>query len=180
MADIPIDITVTAASNETGGATFSMSGPNVNGDQIEFNKDKINGMKKKEHFIVLFTLVDNSGLNLRYVKPKENSMWARVVQNVIGNLCPPQGQTPHQFRATGVTDNTLTVRNKDDDRELIMFALNFIPHGGNDSDPSQYVQYDPIGDNRNGGLASYSVTLVVAIIVVVALVGAVAAFTDFL
>jgi hypothetical protein len=180
MADIPVAIMVTAAPDGAGGATFTMSGPDVNGDQIEFNKDKINGMKKKEHFLVTFTLLDNSGLNLRFVKPKEDSMWAKIVQGVTGNSCPTQGTTPHQFRATDRTDTTLTVKNKDDDKEYIMFALNFIPQGGNDSDPSQYVQYDPIGDNRNGGLPFLSAAVVITIIVVVAAVGAVAAFTDLL
>lgn len=155
MADVDRDITVTARLVE-GEVVFSMNGNGVGGpenEEIEFDKNKSNGMKKKDRFLVRFNLDDQTGWDLRYVKPKERAMWAKVVSKV-DDPCPKQGDKLGQFKAVQRIDDALIVRNNDDDQELIKFALNFIRDDGDDKDPSQYVQYDPIGDNRNGGVGT--------------------------
>lgn len=153
MSDVSRDITVTA-SLVGGDFQFTMSGSGVGGpadDLIEFNKDSHKGMKKSDRFLVRFNLDDQTGQNLRFVKHKENAMWAKVVQDV-NDPCPQQGDHLNQFKADQVIDDALVVKNRDDDRELIKFALNFIRKGGDDRNPAEYVQYDPIGENKNGGI----------------------------
>lgn len=174
MADVPRNINVTAKL-VGGKVEFSMSGDGVsgtNGDQILFNKDHTKDMKKSDHYVVTFTLIDETNLELRYVKPKKESMWVKIVQDPDDPTCPAPQSDLSQFKADDVTDTVLTVRNKDDDKEFLKFALNFIPKNGNDNDPSQYVQYDPIGDNQNGGIVKNNAVVVVAVIVIVVVAAA--------
>ena len=181
MADVPRNIDVTANLVD-GKVKFSMSGNGVGGEQIQFNKDNTPNMKKNEHYIVTFTLIDNTGLELRYVQwpnnsPEDGAMWVKVVTDPSDPTCPAPNSHLQQFKAKDVKDTVLTVKNKDDDIEYLKFALNFIPKNGNDSNPAQYVQYDPIGDNRNGGIVKSNVAVVIAVVVIVV---AAAAATKFL
>ena len=124
MAHVDRDITVTAQPDDKGGTTFTMSGEGVSGDgasgfQVEFDKGKTNGMKKTQHYAVKFTLVDKSGLNLRFVTPEINAMWAKVVPGLTGNSCPPANINPlKQFAAYDVSDTELFVLNKDKDKNI--------------------------------------------------------------
>lgn len=171
MADVPRNIDVTAET-VNGKVEFTMSGNGVGGEQIVFNKNDTPNMKKHDRYLVTFTLIDKTNLQLRYVqwptnKPEDGAMWAKVVTDPSDPSCPAPNSHLQQFKATNVTNTVLTVKNKDDDIEYFKFALNFIPKNGDDSKPNEYVQYDPIGDNRNGGLENKVSPVVAAAIVVV-------------
>jgi len=167
MADVPRNVNVVAELGEKGSVSFSMTGAGVSGEKIEFDKNTTNGMKKSEHYLVAFTLDDNTGLGLRYVRPKDDAMWVKVVADPDDPTCPAPHLNLPQFKAINCTDTVLTVRNKDEIREYLKFALNFIRSNGNDKNPAEYVQYDPIGDNRNGGVTTRSNPVLLAVIVVV-------------
>lgn len=164
MAKDKRNITVTAdPSPDLLGATFGMA-PGANDLEFDKTKDKI---KKKDHYTVKFTLVDNSGLNLRFVKPMENAMWVKLIPDAATVDCPTSACSLPSFYATSVTDTVLTVCNTDMAPEYLSFTLNFIRAGGNDANSAEYVPFDPIVTNKNGG-DNMQANIVVAAVVVVA------------
>lgn len=177
MSDVRRNINVTAQT-VNGKVEFTMSGNGVGGEQIVFNKNDTPNMKKNDRYDVTFTLIDETDLELRFVQwptnsPEDGAMWVKVVTDPSDPTCPAPNSHLQQFKATDVTDTVLTVKNKDNDIEYLKFALNFVPKNGNDSNPGEYVQYDPIGDNQNGGLQNkFSPVLAAVIIVGVITVGA--------
>ena len=174
MPDVDRNVNVTAELIG-GNVTFSMNGIGVGGELIDFNKDNTPNMKKREHYIVTFTLIDNTGLELRYVQwpaksPEDGAMWVKVVTDPNDPTCPAPNSHLHQFKAISVTNSVLTVRNKDMNEEYLKFALNFIKKDGNDNNPAEYIQYDPIGDNKNGGIAKNNTPAVVAVVAAVVII----------
>jgi len=172
MANKTRKITVTAApSPDLLGATFAMA---AGANDLEFDKGK-DKIKKKDHYMVEFTLVDNSGLGLRFVKPKENAMWVKTIANPAVKDCPTSACGLPGFSPVSVTDTVLKVLNTDMDSEYLSFTLNFIRAGGNDANSAEYLPYDPIVTNKNGGGNMDAGPVVIAVVVVAVAVVAVAA-----
>ena len=168
MADKLREITIVATVNDSKPHGIGFEKQNKGGGEADltFNKDK-DGMTKSHHYRLVFTLINGEGANLRFVDDRDNAMWAIKSPGPADPPCPKAPSTAQGFFATQVSATELTVRNNDHDQSRIAFTLNFIKPGGNDHDPTDYVPYDPIVINQNGGVKrSYTAALVVVVTVV--------------
>lgn len=128
----------------------------VNNGQVEtcrlvFNKWTAK-MKKKDHFLIQYILIDRTGLNLRFPDNIHEAFWVHPADKE-NPVCPEQAcnaemlaQVSQEVKALAVIgDDTLLVLNKDSNVEWYSFVLNFI------GDDGSTARWDPIKDNQNGG-----------------------------
>lgn len=177
MADKDRAITIKAEPDgNPNGVKFGMFYEGVGTDNLEFSKDK-DGMKKSEHYKLTLTLNDTSGLNLRFVSKRADAMWVHKIADPSSYQCPPPNSHLDGFAATHVTDTEITIQNKDEDVEFLAFALNFVKDGDDDKNPANYIQYDPIVTNKNGGTNMEAKVVVIAAVVAVVAIAALVALT---
>lgn len=124
------------------GVKFELNSAIGSGDKLTF---KNNG---KDGFKIRFQIVDDDQTGYLFPDDEDAAMWARPV-NAITDPCPTTAEYWPTFYATGVTDSnkTLKVTNSNDRPQLFKFTLLFT------KTPDQNgpcIQFDPIGDNRNG------------------------------
>ncbi len=148
------DIALTATIDQQGGLTFSATSnglgqSNNNGvDKFVFRKDK-NNMFKSDCYLIQFTLDDQTGIHLRFPPSASDALWACVAADPTNpaascpNVAPPNPSNQMLGLAV-LNDHCLLAVNKDGTSEMLAFALNF------DSDVGP-AQWDPIGDNQDGG-----------------------------
>ena len=127
-------------------------------EKLIFNKndDDINGkkMKKEDYYLIEFTLVDQSGLSLSFAPGLKEVLWVRFgPESVPPPPCPTEACYSDEFYAVSVDQNgkKLTVHNEDSQKAEFSFTLRFLPEGADPTDPSNYVDYDPVGSNQIGG-----------------------------
>jgi hypothetical protein len=121
--------------------------------KLEFDKTK-DKMKKDEDYEVQFSLNDTTGLKLTFAPSLDDALWVSAGDPVNDPPCPTSQCKNDQFRATGLSTDkmTLTVLNRDDNVEKIAFTMRFLPDKADPKDPKAYVEYDPISDNKDGGI----------------------------
>lgn len=151
-------VSVVAARDADGQVQFTPDGEvwNHSGGVFRFHKDH-HGMKKHDYHLVEFMLTDETGDGLRFPHSPHDAMWVAAVDDPANPVCPDQNtQSDYEvLEPICVCDEgqRLIVRNHNPREEQWAFTLNFVKAGANDSDASQYVSWDPITDNRNGGAA---------------------------
>ena len=170
-----INIVATADASAPHGVSFAMEENGVNVTTLLFDKtaDK---MKKWDEYHVHFHLVNQPGVDLWFTDNLDNAMWAYSDTAAPPPCPPPPGSSmKNEFDVINLDKDqmTLNVRNKDTNREWLTFCFNFLPNGQKD-DPTQYVPYDPIGQNTDGGSRFSSATLITAAVAAVAVVAVVA------
>ncbi|MEO7364839.1 MAG: hypothetical protein ABIW03_00800 [Sphingomicrobium sp.] len=143
-------VTVEASKDSNGKITFEMLEKGKKTGTLTFDKDK-DKMKKKDNYDIHFDLVNQDGLNLEFLQDSQNVqnvMWVAKGTATAPPACPPSQTSDPEFTVTSVTASTLDVTNTDQDQCMYKFALNFIDTGnGNKAE-----QFDPIYDNKNGGI----------------------------
>lgn len=132
----------------TGGGDFEMV---ENGNQTQtlvFDKthDRIDGkkMKKDQSYKIEFTLDENGPY--KFVDDEDDVMWVAKGDEKAPPACPTSSCGDPEFEVLSVSDYELKIRNKDSDKCMFKFVINMVDANGNT------VRYDPIYDNRNGGL----------------------------
>jgi hypothetical protein len=174
--DIKVDIFAEPDSNSSSGYSFSMTKGGKGASTLVFDKNE-HGMKKSEHFKIAFKLHNTKGANLRFSKLADQVMWAMATEGPTGQCPPPQSAFPGFYvdPATYIQDDLLTVVNEDMDVQAFSYCLNFVPVGTVEGPDTVYVPYDPIGENRNGGVTRGFTTYLASPAVAVAAVVAIAA-----
>lgn len=153
-----VDIYVEPDSASANGYKFWMEEDKVETSKLVFNKDT-DKMKKSEDYKVEFKLHNQKGAKLCFSKDKSMVMWAMAATGAPSNACPPPNSTYPEFYvdpATFIEDRLLTVINEDKTVEDVAFALNFLEEGEKDGPNANYICYDPIASNQNGGTGTRS------------------------
>jgi hypothetical protein len=132
-----------------GGDQFEMVENGCPTQTLVFEKthDRIDGkkMKKSDHYSITFFL-DEAG-PFRFADGKRSVMWINKGTETHLPECPTcETHQPGEFVVTDRSDHSITVRNNDSDKCLYKFVLNLVDRNGNP------VAYDPISENRNGGI----------------------------
>jgi hypothetical protein len=121
---------------------------------LRFHKDR-HGLRKLDFHLIEFVLADETGEGLRFPDIPHDAMW--VAKAGIGAQAPcPTRDTASDYEVLDpicVSDDgqRLIVRNNNPRREQWAFTLNFVMAGRDADDPDNYVSWDPIIDNHNGG-----------------------------
>jgi hypothetical protein len=134
-----------------------------NGEQkslLVFNKDKekINGqpMKKKDYFLIEFTLDDQTtDGNLQVPANPMEAFWVCTPRQADPPSCPECASYDGEIFAVAADPDrgVLLIRNEDMTNYQFHFNMRFLPIGADPNVPSNYVAYDPIGQNDNGGVS---------------------------
>ena len=117
-----------------------------------FHKDKFSGMRKKDHHLVHFTLVDDqTTTGIRFPEDPKHAMW--VVNEA---RCPGPTDTCEYdvMRPLAVIDeDTLLAVNFNETKgQQFGFTLNFVrTNCSDDTNTANFVSWDPGGTNQNGG-----------------------------
>lgn len=156
--DKSIDIIVRPNPTPTGPKDqylFSMDEGKGDTNELTFNKTK-DGMKSNDVYSIKFKLKNKDGAALRFSKDPSKVLWAKPVASKTdacpNNDCFMDGVF-YVDPNSSIKDEELTVINTDPAVQLFKFAFNFLPPGKSDPLPnSDYVYYDPIGNNENGGI----------------------------
>lgn len=120
---------------------------------LHFHKDR-HGMSKEDYHLVEFVLDDRTGERLHFPSTPHDAMW--VIRAEHGeDTCPDKNSVSDYevIEPICVCDegNRLIVRNHNPKVERWAFSLNFVKAGADESDADQYVRWDPIIQNQNGG-----------------------------
>jgi hypothetical protein len=127
--------------------------------ELTFNKDNddisADRMRKVDHYLIDFRLHDKTGRNLRFAPKLEDAMWVATGTADCAPECPQSPCYSKEFFAVDLRDNgkSLIVCNEDQTPALLRWSFRFLPHGADPSNPKNYVEYDPIIRNQNGGVA---------------------------
>jgi hypothetical protein len=126
--------------------------PSVTGagkDKFRFNKNS-NNMKKTDVYLVQYVLTNAAAFNLKFPQNPDNAMWVcQVANEQQANATCQNTQCPvvNEVKAIArLSDNTILAINADSATAWYVFTLNFEETGN-----PNYVQWDPINGNQNGG-----------------------------
>jgi len=147
-----VDVFVEPDSSEPSGYRFHMEEGGKRRSMLQFNKNN-DKMKKSEHYRIEFMLHNTKGADLRFSKIKGKVMWATEVPEPI-EQCPAEGDGVEGFYVDPTeypNDRKLHVINTDMKVQFLSFALNFVPDGTQEGPDTQYICFDPIIANENGG-----------------------------
>lgn len=151
--DVPAKVNITAHLDSTaeGGIRWEMQSKFKHQKDLVFHNDKIG-----DEFLITFDLDDKTGLRLVFPDCLDDAIWVSAgVEKGIPE-CPKLTACYNEvFKAVGISPQgsptKLTVRNKNDKIENIAFSLRFVPRNKDQNDPQNFVIFDPISQNKNGG-----------------------------
>lgn len=134
-----------------GGGQFEMVEDGSRGQDIVSNKNgqwiKGKKMKETDDFKIYFSLDENG--DFKFVDIEDDVMWInKGSQNNVPPCPTVQTHQKPEFKVDGVDDYVLEVTNKDTSKCYYKFVINLV-----DKNTGQTVPYDPIWDNRNGGVS---------------------------
>jgi hypothetical protein len=139
---------------------YEMKGGCVKSGQLYFNKDNesVNGekMKKPDYFLIEFALDDQTtAKNLCVPANPLDAAWICTPRQSNPPICPktPCYDSDIFVSAVDAENNTITIYNPDMIKESFQFTLRFLPVGADPKVPGNYLPYDPIGQNDNGGVS---------------------------
>lgn len=148
-----VDVHVQPDASSANGYHFWMEENGAEEDKIFFCKDR-DGMMRKEHYQVDFKLHNEKGARLRFSEKLDQVLWAKIVNP--GDKCPDSPcYLPGVFyvaKQSDIKPLKLTVVNTDMDVLNFAFAFNFVEKGQSEGPMTDYICFDPIGENRNGGV----------------------------
>jgi hypothetical protein len=83
------------------------------------------------------------------------AFWVCTPRQVDPPSCPECPSYDQEIFAisTDTSKGSLIIRNEDMTVYDFCFSLRFLPDGADPTEPSNYVLYDPIGQNDNGGVS---------------------------
>ena len=117
-------------------------------ETFTFDKNNHSNMKKVDYHYLEFVLVDQANTGLCFPPDPHDAMWVKR-KTGSGKTCP--GPSDHDYKVLhpmAVVDSTsLIVFNPNRNIEDWAFSLNFVHR----TDPTKTAQWDPIGNNQDGG-----------------------------
>jgi hypothetical protein len=150
-------VTVKVTKDRAGDFHFEPQGEvwHDSHGHFSFHKDK-HGMRKHDFHLVEFVLDDQTGDGLKFPNVPHDAMWVARVEDAQPK-CPDK-DTASDYEVMEpmcVCDGggRLIVRNDNPRSEQWAFTLNFVKGGANEADADNYVSWDPITQNQNGGRA---------------------------
>lgn len=162
MKKIKTEITIIAEPDpaKPDGVSFRMT--DEDGaclDTLVFDKKK-NGMSKNEVHDVHFRLVQQSGMTLEFAQSLNDVLWVTWGSPDSPPPCPttrpPEDPDP-QFWAYQSTPKKMKARNKNPEQQWFSFTINFVDPKS--STPTKLIPYDPVGENKNGGIDRFQMFL---------------------
>lgn len=141
---------------KSGGA-YEIKENGTSKSSLVFNKDNdyINGKKmtKQDYYLIEFNLIDQTGLNLGFAPNPIHALWVQFGTASNPPPCPTSACYSDEFFAVCVDQGgkKLTVRNEDSNVADFSFTLRLLPVGADPKNQANYVDYDPVGSNQNGG-----------------------------
>lgn len=155
MHQVPV-----TATRDSGGTRFDAQSDlwDHPGGALHFHKDR-HHMTKDDYHLVEFVLDDQTGDGLHFPSSPHDAMW--VVRTDDGaSACPDESSVSDYevIEPICVCDDghRLIVRNHNPRIERWAFSLNFVKSGADESDAGDYVRWDPIIQNQNGGTGGSS------------------------
>lgn len=173
-------VTVKAFDDPTKpkGVGFSMQSSLLSAGRLKFYKNS-NNMKAEDFYLLDFILDDRTNAGgLAFVSDLDQVLWTKATTDPTECINAHPGGNFSEFRAVAVPVPTnLLVVNYDSTSQLFAFALNFVRGAIANPTPADFITYDPIGDNKNGGVAYQASTIAagVAVLAVTATAVSVAA-----
>ena len=149
--NVAAKVDVIASLDAAGEIVWKMQSSHKKDNKLVFANQYIG-----DEYLITFEIDDKTGLDLIYPTNLDDAMWVSAGVQNGDPVCPELTACYNDvFKAVSVapTGNPkkLTVRNKNNLCENIAFALRYIPKGKNQKDPRNFVIYDPISENKNGG-----------------------------
>lgn len=151
--DVPGRVNIIAHLDSTaeGGIRWDMQSKFKKGGRLVFENEW-----KGDEFLITFDLDDKTGLNLVCPDNLDDAMWVSAGVEKGDPECPKLTACHNEvFRAVEVgpkgNPTRLTVRNKNNKPENVAFSLRYIPKNKPQNDPKNFVIFDPISENKNGG-----------------------------
>jgi hypothetical protein len=146
-------VDIHARPDGNGGYDFKMKEGGADKTRLVFDKTQDN-MPKNEDYRVFFKLHNEQNADLRFSSIPAKVLWAKPIADP-SEPCPNcesymDGIFYLDPSAT-IEKRQITVINTDPTQQLFAFAMNFVPDGTVEGPDTQYIWFDPIGDNRNGG-----------------------------
>jgi hypothetical protein len=135
-----------------GGYSFTMHDGKGSTNELTFNKTR-DRMKTWEDYEIWFELNNQNGADLKFSHDMDKVLWAEPTEDP-NPPCPTSQQMDGIFYVASqndIKDLKLRVTNTDPDHQRFVFGFNFLPANENDGPGANYVLYDPIGNNQNGG-----------------------------
>lgn len=169
------EVTIKPYRTTTGDIDFRMYVGNSKTptDTLEFDKGK-DKIPKSQFYKVHFTLENAPDTNLVFLqdsKNKQECMWVAEGNKFQPPACPTGNSTHSEILVDDVQDYELIVENQDLTVCKYKFVLCFEDIDRN----RKVVRYDPIYDNKNGGVQSSSMSLstgpVILAVAAIAIVG---------
>lgn len=123
-------------------------------EEFVFHKDR-HGMRSEDYHLVEFVLDDQTGDGLKFPKIPHDAMWVTEGAERANRTCPDMRtvsnyEVMEPICVTG-DQKRLIVRNDNPRQEHWAFTLNFVRRGADEADLGRYVNWDPGGNNQNGG-----------------------------
>jgi hypothetical protein len=147
-----VDIYAKPDTTKPSGYDLWMEKDGQKTDRLIFDKtnDKI---KTTENYDVQFKLHNKENANLRFATFTDKALWAKPVED-LSEPCPDQACFMNGvFYLESVDKDQLSVINTNPAPQLFKFAINLMPDGTVENEDTTYIWFDPIGENRNGGLS---------------------------
>jgi hypothetical protein len=109
-------------------------------------------MRTIDHHYVEFTLVDDqTATGIRFPLNPVNAMWVMNQARCPGPKDKCEYDIMNPLAVIG-EDTLLAVNFNETNGQSFGFTLNFVRKNvADDTDPRNYIPWDPIGDNRDGG-----------------------------
>lgn len=147
-----VPVTATKDAGETRFSASSDLWDQPDG-ALHFRKDR-HGMTKHDYHLVEFVLDDRTGDELRFPSTPHDAMWV-IGADEGASACPDESSVSDYevIEPICVCDDghRLIVRNHNPKVERWAFSLNFVQGQNDESNSGQYVRWDPIIHNQNGG-----------------------------
>lgn len=153
------EVTIKPYRTSNGTIDFRMydGSSKVATDTLSFDKNK-NKMPKSESYMIHFALENAPDTNLVFLqdsKNKQECMWVAEGSKLQAPHCPKGSASHPEIQVDSVADLELVVENRDLTECKYKFVLNFQDLDNN----RKVVRYDPIYENKNGGVPSSSMGL---------------------
>lgn len=117
-----------------------------------FDKSKFKDMRQNDHHYVEFTVaVDKTATGVRFPRDPKNALWVVNQERCPGPNDAKQYDIMNPLAVIG--DGTLLAVNfNEQDGQKFGFTVNFVrKNTADDTDPKNYIPWDPVGSNKDGG-----------------------------
>lgn len=149
-----VDIIAEPGPGAPDGVCFSIASAlkQQNGELL-FDK-KADKLKTADHYQVEFELKDRTQFKLSFPDDPAAAIWVSAGRQDCAPECPTEQCRNEEVYGVEVCDSgkKLAVRNNNSKKEWVAFTLRFIKGSGPTDESPSYLLFDPIIQNKNGGI----------------------------